>query len=572
MLYTSEELRSFNRDLRPTTRRTRKTLFRLRLWLPRTARSVCFVGRQSTDPIPGPSHVTLGDIHKQLSFATWNSRSLGNKYLSVSDFIASNDLDLFCLTESWHKDSSDVAVLRSIPAGYRCIDVPREAPVSARASRGFNPDAAPRGGGIILYFRDHFVVKKIDVVVGLKTFEYVCVSLSTSRGPVTVVVVYRPGSIEPDASFLQEFSSLLEALATYNSQLVITGDLNIHFEDPTNNATIQVNRILSSLALVQHVDVPTHDRSGILDVVITRLDCSISDLRVDPPALSDHGPVFWAIPFAIPVAPVFTTRQVRGWKKLDHDAFRSALQSGPLCQSVEHYRGMSPEQLFQLYNETLVTTLDKFIPLHEVKSRVSCSTPWFDNECRSTKRRVRLLERRCRRTRLDQDKLAWITGLRDKHRFFKEKESLYWENFVSSNASDSKKLWRSVSTMLGKPAKQQSSLPPFSASDFLTFLEKKVDAVRSATVGAPPPVFSHTDCRLNSFKVCTPEVIERTIKASPAKCCELDPAPTFLVKACLDILSPFITLMCNASIQEGTLPASQKEAIVIPALKKFGLD
>ena len=183
MLYTSEELRSFNRDLRPPTRRTRKTLFRLRLWLPRTARSVCFVDRQSTDPVPGPSHVTLGDKHKQLSFATWNSRSLGNKYLSVSDFIASNDLDLFCLTESWHKDSSDVAVLRSIPAGYRCIDVPREAPVSARASRGFNPDAAPRGGGIILYFRDHFVVKKIDVVVGLKTFEYVCVSLSTPVAP-----------------------------------------------------------------------------------------------------------------------------------------------------------------------------------------------------------------------------------------------------------------------------------------------------------------------------------------------------------------------------------------------------
>ena len=67
-------------------------------------------------------------------------------------------------------------------------------------------------------------------------------------------------------------------------------------------------------------------------------------------------------------------------------------------------------------------------------------------------------------------------------------------------------------------------------------------------------------------------MVERTIKVSPAKCCELDPAPTFLVKACLDILLPFITLMCNASIQEGTLPASQKEAIVIPALKKFGLD
>ena len=37
-------------------------------------------------------------------------------------------------------------------------------------------------------------------------------------------------------------------------------------------------------------------------------------------------------------------------------------------------------------------------------------------------------------------------------------------------------------------------------------------------------------------------------------------------------MSPFLTLMCSASIQEGILPASQKEAIVIPALKKSGLD
>ena len=256
----------------------------------------------------------------------------------------------------------------------------------------------------------------------------------------------------------------------------------------------------------------------------------------------------------------------------NHDAFRSALQSGPLCQSAEQYRGMSPEQLFQIYNETLITTLDKFMPLHGIKSRVSCSTPWFDNECRSTKRRVCLLERRYRRTRLDRDKLAWITSLRDKHRFFKKKESSYWEHIVNSNASDSKKLRRSVSTMLGKPAKQQSTLPPFSASDFLVFLEKKVDVVCSATAGAPPPVFSHTDCRLNSFEVCTQAMVERTIKASPAKCCELDPAPTFLVKDCLNILSPFLTLMCNASIQDGILPASQKEAIAIPALKKSGLD
>lgn len=575
MLYTSEELRSFNCDLRPPNRRTRKTLFKLQLWLPRITRSATYAYVQPTDTILSGSHLGTRECQQSskhlLKFATWNACSIGNKFLSITEFISTNHLDLFCLTESWHKDSSDVAVLRSIPPGYRCVDVPRRSLLSAPSSRT-TVDASPRGGGVILYFREHFVVKKIDVIAGLKSFEYVCVSISTPRGPVTVVVIYRPGSVAPDATFIQEFSSMLEVLATYNSQLVIAGDLNIHFEDPTNNDTIQVNRILSSFALTQHVVHPTHNRGGILDVIITRSDCCITDLRVDPPALSDHGPVFCAIPFAIPAAPVFTSRQVRGWNKLDHDTFRAALQSGPLCQDVDSYRGMSAEQLFQLYDDTLRTTLDEFIPRHEVKSRSSYSTPWFDDECRSTKRRVRLLERRFRRTRSDTDRLAWITGIRDKHTFFKEKESMYWEHVVTSNASDSKKLWRSVSTMLGKSSKQQTTLPKFSASDFLSFLESKVEAVRSSTSGAPPPAFTSTDCHLGSFELCSQIVVERTIKSSPGKCCELDPAPTFLVKECLANLSPFLTLMCNASIQEGLMPSSQKEAIITPALKKFGLD
>ena len=144
------------------------------------------------------------------------------------------------------------------------MDVPRKPALSRRFV-----DNVTRGGGVILYFRDHFVVKKIDVVIRLKSFEYACLSISTPRGPVTVVVIYRPGSLEPDATFLQEFSSLLEVLATFNSRFVIGGDLNIHFEDQTNNAVVQVNQILSSFALTQHVVLPTHNRGGILDVIIT---------------------------------------------------------------------------------------------------------------------------------------------------------------------------------------------------------------------------------------------------------------------------------------------------------------
>jgi len=60
--------------------------------------------------------------------------------------------------------------------------------------------------------------------------------------------------------------------------------------------------------------------------------------------------------------------------------------------------------------------------------------------------------------------------------------------------------------------------------------------------------------------------------SAPIKSCSLDPVPTFLVRELIDVLLPHITLMVNASLAHGRLPASQKCAIVTPLLKKPGLD
>ena len=59
---------------------------------------------------------------------------------------------------------------------------------------------------------------------------------------------------------------------------------------------------------------------------------------------------------------------------------------------------------------------------------------------------------------------------------------------------------------------------------------------------------------------------------SPSKSCELDPLPTDMLKTCLPELLPFITELCNASLQQGHLPLSQRHAIVRPRLKKAGAD
>ena len=596
--YTREQLLDVLGESCQLTRSVRKSLFGLNIWCPAAVRrareapagllrrlgriesgsddvSGMSIGTRTletgSDDVTGPditgatktttTRITISKS-SHLVFATYNVNSLGNKFGSVAEFITDNNLDILTVTESRHGHSDDVAVRRSVPPGYRAVDVPR--PLEPWRSSS----DVQHGGGVVIYFRDHFKVRKLDVIADQKTFEHACLSISTLHGPVVVAVVYRP----PETPFYDEFSAFLESLVTFNSQLIIAGDLNVHFEFPENPGVERVCRLLDSFGLVQHVTEPTHRYGGILDVVITRSDCSVGDLRVDPPSISDHGPVVCTIPFACPASPVFITRQVRGWKRLDREAFRSALLTSPLAQSDDYYNDMDADQLFKLYEDTLHNILDSLVPVHQVVVRHGATTPWFDAECRAIKRHARMLERRYRRTRDPDDRLAWVNALRAKHTSFKEKENRYWEATIKSNDKKPKVLWRTVSTILGKPSNQCHSAPSFTATDFLSFANQKVDTVRAATAGSRPPEFTHTECVLGSFEECSRQTVEKIIRNSASKSCDLDPAPTFLIKEFLGELLPFLTRMCNASIRQGHLPVSQKEAIVTPILKKSDLD
>jgi len=111
---------------------------------------------------------------------------------------------------------------------------------------------------------------------------------------------------------------------------------------------------------------------------------------------------------------------------------------------------------------------------------------------------------------------------------------------IQDSSSNPRKLWQSFSTILGKPP-EQSVLPlSFTATEFLDFMEGKLEKVRQSTVGSPPPTFETTDYAFNAFEPCSNEKIRKIIGGAQSKSCELDPMPTFLLKEHLDVLLPFI--------------------------------
>ena len=110
---------------------------------------------------------------------------------------------------------------------------------------------------------------------------------------------------------------------------------------------------------------------------------------------------------------------------------------------------------------------------------------------------------------------------------------------------------------------------------FCQFFADKIKKLREELDShkCEPPSFAVYDgTTFVHFSIVSEDEISKLIKNMPTKSCILDLLPTNLVKHCMDDLVPLITLIINESLMSGTVPLQFKEAIVVPILKKHGLD
>src|SRR6218665_1610700 len=107
--------------------------------------------------------------------------------------------------------------------------------------------------------------------------------LKLQNSLLTIFNVYRPPESSPFSStpavFLQEFTTLLSIAATTPHEFILTGDFNIHVDDPSDSFACEFRTIPSSTNLshlTQHVNFPTHYKDHTLDLVITSSLSSLS--------------------------------------------------------------------------------------------------------------------------------------------------------------------------------------------------------------------------------------------------------------------------------------------------------
>ena len=374
-------------------------------------------------------------------------------------------------------------------------------------------------------YRDNTYAKPIVFSSPPTSFEISASTFSSANNNFIFVVIYRPGSAAVRELFFTELTNVFDALATFNHHVIITGDFNIRVNDGDDKNSRKLAELLQSCGFVLSVVGPTHTHGDTLDLVITRVDLPRPVVTVDLPRISD--PSLIRIGLSIPCPPLqFIDVSSRAWKSFYFDRFRSDLLSGPLCQP-DVYNGMSIDQLQELYDTTLSTLLEKHVkhaPRQTARRRFQPLTPWFDSECDASKRKMRALERQYHRTRNPDDRLAWIEQTRSMHQLFKQKQNLSREAKVEDSRGNPKKLWRTLSTVLGKDKKNSTSSKELTANDFLKAFTEKTEGVRQSTSTASYPTFDETGCpyRFLEFESVDCESISRLIQSSPNKNCTLD--------------------------------------------------
>ena len=529
--------------------------------------------------LSGDIHPNPGPTNRSVTAYTLNIRSLfhENRSTHIQEIISTHNPDVFALTETFHHpDSTTSAQLaEATPPGYQLFSIPRS---YHNSSKHPSKQLPVSGGGVAFLCKNHLSPEQF-CLPQYKSFEAISITLACLSRHLTIFNIYRPPDSSnyslPFPAFINEFTSFLNLAATV-PHFIITGDFNIHCNNPSDPHTAQFLSTLSDFNLTQHVTFPTQTSGNILDLLITP-DSFSSPPTVSclPSTPSDHFALLSTLDIPVPLPRPQVSHSFRRIKSINIPDFVSDLSSSELILSPPPLL----EDLVNCYNTTLTRILNKHAPLITKVIHSPKLNPWFTPALKALKKTRRKLEHRWK----SLPTLVNLTALRKANNAYQNAiiaaKKLYHSHLIAENISNPRQLWKTINNLLHRSAiPALPNLPSVTsiAQQFATFFSEKVTKLHTSI---PPvnqsPHFPQPPCtppKLTEFRPTDINEITKLILQSPTKQCELDPIPTSLLKQSISVLAPTITNIINLSLSSGTFPSSFKQSVVAPLLKKPSLD
>ena len=337
----------------------------------------------------------------QLDMQCMNVRSVKNKALSVADMVISRDIDILALTETWLGSAIDDHVIHElVPRGYEFHAVSRS--------------GGKRGGGVVvLHITSGLKLKKVSPRGHFTHFEHADYHVLIHGVTFRLCIIYRPPPSNQNGLvntvFFDQWSVYLDIVMLDSHNIIITGDLNFHLDNPAELDVRRFSETLADHGMTQLVKSPTHRGGYILDIVIVRETGSIISAlpTVYDPCLCDkQGNIssdHLAVRFAVHASKPARLR-IRRLRQICVSDFAQDIAS-----SMDLSSDGSVTDLVLHYNSDLRSIVDHHAPLQKATVTLRPNSPWFTDTLRQEKRNRRQLERTWLRTGLEVHRQAYRT-------------------------------------------------------------------------------------------------------------------------------------------------------------------
>ena len=443
-----------------------------------------------------------------------------------------------------------------------------------------------RGGGVSIFCTNVFNSVKIESLSFVKDpIETCCSKIYINQNDyIIVLAIYRPPN-ESIPEFLTELEIILKnSILTSALHILLAGDVNLNLLDQESVAVNNFSAFMHSLFFVPTITIATRF-PNIENVMPTNLDpiwisrCLSFTSGVLDFDISDHLPTF--VHFDLPSATLKTNEKIkvflRPYSQENFDLLSSKVLS---FDWQEIYQGGDPNISIQKFMSSLNSLYCSCFPLKiKYLSKKRIQKPWITQDLMHLIRRKSEYFYQYRIGLISQS-----TNNRYRNKINKEidkAKNKYYENIFKFFVSDSKKMWKTIKTLIGTSNDAQSikelivngtrfteeSVIPDQFNKFFSeiaiHLENQLPPSNISPLSFMPP---RSNRSFYLFQITENECIKCISKLKVCKT-KIDEMPIKIFKSLKSYLAPILTRLINLCFSRGVFPDCLKIGRLTPIFK-----
>ena len=226
----------------------------------------------------------------------------------------------------------------------------------------------------------------------MASFEFAVWELKTKNTPITIHGIYHPPysltNKITNGRFIEEFTDYVSTSLHKCPNNIYLGDFNLHVSDALDTDSAIFSDTTEALDLYQHVGFSTHKSGIVLDLILSDITDHSRVLTPAPgPFISDHRAVIGTLSIKR-VRLVINRKLVRQISKVSDQQWGKAFNPGNVMLNSKF------DDLVNTFNQELRCIYDKLAPEKECKVHLRQKQPWYDDEMKHHKRKVRKYEKK----------------------------------------------------------------------------------------------------------------------------------------------------------------------------------